>query len=93
MNARTTRRDRGAVPEQDRRGESFATAEQVLLCCFGLEQDAFTTRTGKELRKALIGAGFHPAAARHLVRDSALLCAAPEGRYVLRQFDGAPAGH
>lgn len=92
MNARTTRRDRGAVPEQHRSGESFATAEQVLLCCFGLEQDAFTTRTGKELREALGSAGFHPAAARHLVRESPLLLVTPVGDYILRPCEGAPAG-
>ena len=92
MNARTTKRGRGAVPKQDRRGESFATAEQVLLCCFGLDQDVSTTRSGKQLRVALTGAGFRPAAARHLVRDSALLRAAPEGHYVLLPCGGAPAG-
>ena len=92
MNARTTKRGRGAVPKQDRRGESFATAEQVLLCCFGSGRDASTIRSGRELREALTAAGFHPAAARHLVRDSALLRAAPEGHYVLLPCGGAPAG-
>jgi hypothetical protein len=93
MNARTTKRGRGDVPGQNRRGESFATAEQVLLFCFGSGRDASTTHSGKELREALTAAGFHPAAARHLVRDSALLLATPERDYVLRPFDGAPAGH
>ena len=93
MNAGTTRRGRRAVPQQNRHGESFATAEQVLLCGFGLDLDDSTTRSAKQLREALTGAGFRPAAARHLVRDSALLRATADGHYVLRPFDGAPTGH
>ena len=92
MNARASKRAHRAVPEQDRHGESFATTEQVLLCCFGLDQDVSTTRSGKQLRVALTGAGFRPAAARHLVRDSGLLRATADGHYVLRPCDVAPAG-
>ena len=90
MNPRTTRRGHRALLERYQYGESFGTAEQVLLCCFGLNRDA--NRSAKQLREALTEAGFPAAAARHLVRDSALLSATADGHYVLRPCDVAPVG-
>jgi hypothetical protein len=78
------------VPEQGGHGVEFATAEQVLLCCFGVHPRALSPRSAKQLRQALVEAGFRSSEARHLVRDSALLRATPDGRYVLRPFDDAP---
>jgi hypothetical protein len=80
------------VPEQGGQGEEFATAEQVLLCCFGVHPRASSPRSAKQLRQALVEAGFRSSEARHLVRDSALLRATLEGQYALRPFDDAPAG-
>ena len=51
--------------------EPFSTAEQVVLCCFGLDQS--TERSGAQLRRGLAEAGFPAAAARHIVNSSPLL--------------------
>jgi hypothetical protein len=67
--------------------QTCATADLVLLCCFGANQDASTRRSATQVRQALVDAGFRPGQARHLVRDSALLRATADGRYGLRQVD------
>ena len=89
MNPRTTRRGHRALLERYQYGESFGTAEQVLLCCFGLNRDA--NRSAKQLSEALTDAGFSAAAARHVLRESPLLRATVNGHYVLRPFEAAPA--
>jgi hypothetical protein len=58
------------VPEAWAAPEPFGISEQVLLCCFGLDQS--TERSGADLRKALVEVGFRGAAARAIVRSSPL---------------------
>jgi hypothetical protein len=67
--------------------EPFATADQVLLCCFGPDRETSGTRSHAELRTALVDAGFRAPAAHHLIRTTPLLCRAADGRYLLREFD------
>jgi hypothetical protein len=72
------------VPEAWRAAEPFGTSEQVLLCCFGLEQS--TERSGAELRKALVEVGFRGSAAREIVRTSPLNRRSAQGSYRLRRL-------
>jgi hypothetical protein len=58
------------VPEAWAAPEPFGISEQVLLCCFGLDQS--TERSGADPRKALVEVGFRGAAAREIVRSSPL---------------------
>ena len=52
-------------------GQPFPTADQVLLCCFGLELTG--ERTFEQLRRALHDAGFDGPLARHIINTSRLL--------------------
>jgi hypothetical protein len=70
---------------EDRTFEPFATSEQVLLCCFGLDQSA--RRSGAQLREALVGAGFSLPGACAIVRVSPLVRRTSGGFYRLRSLD------
>src|SRR4051794_38394246 len=58
--------------------EPFATTDQVLLCCFGLDQS--TERSNAQLRSALVEVGFRSPEAREIVRTSPLVPGPPRGR-------------
>jgi hypothetical protein len=64
--------------------QTFPTADAVLLCCFGVSQHG--ERTSKELRRALLGAGFASQVTGHLIRSSSLLDRSGKGRYRIRVF-------
>lgn len=64
--------------------EPFGISEQVLLCCFGLDQS--TERSGADLRKALVEVGFPGSAAREIVRNSPLTRRSAPGSYRLRRL-------
>ena len=66
--------------------EPFATADQVLLCCFGLDRET-SARSPAQLRAALMEAGFRATVARHLIRTSSILRRDANGRYRLRESD------
>jgi hypothetical protein len=68
--------------ETDLAPEPFATSDQVLLCCFGLDQS--TQRSSTQLRSALVEAGFTAPAAREIVRISPLIHRSYAGSYQLR---------
>jgi hypothetical protein len=55
--------------------------EYVLLCRFGA--DLQRELSLRELQSALVAFGFHPAAARHLIRTTALIVPASARRYRL----------
>jgi hypothetical protein len=60
------------------------TADQVVLCSFGAELNE--EQSGRQLRRALIRAGFLPGSAGHLIRNSPLLRRSSSGFYRLRPF-------
>ncbi len=64
--------------------EPFATAEQVLLCSFELNQS--TERSSAHLRTALIEVGFTAPAAREIIRTSPLIHRSSKGMYQLRRL-------
>jgi hypothetical protein len=64
--------------------EPFATSDQVLLCCFGLDQS--TERSGTQLRNALVEVGFASPAAREIIRRSPLVHRSSTGSYHLRRL-------
>jgi hypothetical protein len=64
--------------------EPFATSDQVLLCCFGLDQS--TERSTAQLRKALVEVGFRAPAAREIIRMSPLIHRSSTGSYQLRRL-------
>jgi len=66
--------------------QPFPTADQVLLCSF--DSDLRGHRTTRELRHALIAAGFLPRATQHLIHVSPLLRRCSRGRYELQPFGG-----
>jgi hypothetical protein len=66
--------------------QPFPTAEQALLCCFGL--DLTGERSYKELQVALLGAGFTGPLIRHLINASPLVFRAARNSYQLRGFEG-----
>jgi hypothetical protein len=70
--------------EADRAPEPFATAEQVLLCSFGLNQS--TERSIAHLCKALIKVGFTTPAAREIIRTSPLIHRSSKATYQLRRL-------
>jgi len=60
-----------AQPLQQYMDQPFRTSDHVLLCSFGL--DLAAERTTKQLRRALLAAGFPGPATGHLIRNSPLL--------------------
>jgi hypothetical protein len=66
--------------------QPFATSDQVLLCCFGLDLSA--ERSSSQLCKALIEAGFGLSDAREVLRISPLVHRTSAGSYRLRGVDG-----
>ena len=64
--------------------EPFGISEQVLLCCFGLDQS--TERSGADLRTALVEVGFPGSAAREIVRNSPLTRRSAPGSCRLRRL-------
>jgi len=64
--------------------EPFATTDQVLLCCFGLDQS--TERSSVQLRMALVEVGFKSPEARAIVRTSPLVHRSSTGSYHLRRL-------
>ena len=65
-------------------GQQFPSADYVLMCCFGPEQQG--QQTHKELRQALIQSGFRGALVRHLIHVSPLLHRAGKRGYRIRKF-------
>jgi hypothetical protein len=83
---RTWRRPVCRRKHQDRLElQPFATSDQVLLCCFGLDLSA--ERSSSQLRKALIEAGFGLSDARELLRVSPLVHRTSAGSYRLQGVD------
>src|SRR5688572_27818183 len=74
-----------AVPEVQLEPEPFAVSDQALLCCFGLDQAA--ERSSRQLRAALVEAGFSFPAARAIVRGSPLIHRTKAGTYRLRTLE------
>jgi hypothetical protein len=70
--------------EADLAPQPFATAEQVLLCSFGLNQS--TERSSAHLCKALVEVGFRAPAARQVIRTSPLIHRPSKGTYRLRRL-------
>jgi hypothetical protein len=77
-----------AAPEVRLEPQPFATSDQVLLFCFGLDQSA--ERSSRQLRKALSEAGFSFPAAREIVRASPLIHRTAVGTYRLRRLNTQP---
>jgi hypothetical protein len=69
--------------------EPFATTDQVLLCCFGLDQS--TERSNAQLRSALVEVGFRSPEAREIVRTSPLVHRSSTGSYHLRRLYMEPS--
>lgn len=67
----------------------LGTSDLVLLCSFG--PDLTAERTTKEVRRALLAAGFSPAAAGKLIRSSSLVRRGDGRRLRLREFQPDPA--
>jgi hypothetical protein len=65
--------------------QPFPTAEQALLCCFGM--DLAGERSYKQLQVALLGAGFTGPLIRHLINASPIVFRAARNSYHLRGFD------
>jgi hypothetical protein len=72
------------TPEACWMSEPFATSEQVLLCCFGLDQSA--ERSSAQLRRHLAEAGFRAPAARHIINSSPLIHRSSTGSFRLRRL-------
>jgi hypothetical protein len=64
--------------------QPICTSDQVLLCSFGLDPAA--ERTTRQLRRALVAAGFLGPATGHLIRVSPLLERNSRRRYRIREF-------
>jgi hypothetical protein len=82
-----SRSARHREPDEDQPNwepELFTTSDQVLLCCFGLDQAA--ERSGEQLRTALVEAGFTSTGARRVIRASGLIHRTSNGSYRLRAF-------
>jgi hypothetical protein len=62
----------------------FCTSDQVLLCSFGV--DLAAERSTRQLRRALVEAGFLGPATGHLIRVSPLLDRSSRRRYRIREF-------
>jgi hypothetical protein len=71
-------------PEASLTSEPFTTAEQVVLCCFGLDQS--TELTSSQLREDLVKAGFPAAAARQILRSCPLVHRSSTGLFGLRRL-------
>jgi hypothetical protein len=65
--------------------QPFPTSDQVLLCSF--DSHLREVRTTRQLRSALIAAGFLPRASNYLVQVSPLLRRVGRGRHEIRPFD------
>jgi len=74
--------DRPQATLQQYMDQSFRTSDQVLLCSFG--PDLAAERTTRELRRALVAAGFLGPATAHLIRVSPLLDRSSRRCYRLR---------
>ena len=66
-------------------GQPFSTADQVVLCCFGLELTG--ERSAEDLRRALHKAGFNGPLARHTLHTSALLIRVGRSTYRIKSFE------
>jgi hypothetical protein len=64
--------------------QPISTSDQVLLCSFGL--DLAAERTTRQLRRALVAAGFLGPATGQLIRVSALLDRSSRRCYRIREF-------
>lgn len=64
--------------------QPFPTSDQVLLCSFGLDLDG--ERSTRQLRLALLAAGFPGAGTGHLIGISPLLRRSSRRSYRLRKF-------
>jgi hypothetical protein len=62
----------------------FPTSDYVLLCSFGQNTNEQTTR---QLRAALLAAGFSPRVTGHLIRLSPLIHRCSRGHYRLRPYE------
>ena len=80
------RRRRPGVPDdlESLAARQFPEAELVLLCSFG--PDPSGTRTGRELRRALLLAGYRGNLATHLMSESTVLEQFARDSYSLRTF-------
>jgi hypothetical protein len=71
-------------PDAALTAEPFATAEQVVLCCFGVDQS--TELSSAKLCMDLVEAGFPAAAARQIIRSSPLVHRSATGLLALRRL-------
>ena len=66
-------------------GQPIPTSDHVLLCCFGSELTG--ERTYRQLRRALLQAGFTGLLARHIITMSPCLSRDAKGAYRLRKLE------
>ena len=78
------RKERMTEPLEQYVDQPFRTSDYVMLCSFGL--DLAATRTCRQLRRALVAAGFPGAGTGHLIRTSPLLGRNSRRSYRLREF-------
>lgn len=82
---RRRRQPRGLLGPLDQlAADSFSSADLVLLCSFG--PDLGRPRTERELRHALLQAGYRGPLGRHLILTSPLLQRRGGNRYALHPF-------
>jgi hypothetical protein len=72
-------------PLEQYAGQPIPTTDQVLLCCFGSELSG--ERTYRQLRRALLQAGFTGPLARHIINMSPCLRREAKGTYRLRELE------
>ncbi len=66
-------------------GQPIPTSDQVLLCCFGSELSG--QRSDRQLRRALLQAGFTGPLARHIINMSPCLSREAKRTYRLRELE------
>jgi len=66
-------------------GQPIPTTDHVLLCCFGSELTG--ERTSRQLRRALLQAGFTGPLARHIINMSPCLSREAKSSYRLRELE------
>jgi len=71
-------------PEVSLTAEPLNTSEQVVLCCFGVDQS--TERSSVQLCADLVKAGFTAPAARQIIRSSPLIHRSSTGFFGLRRL-------
>ena len=86
LKRRRRRRRPRRLPARDDQlvADSFSSADLVLLCSFG--PDLGHPRTERELRHALLQAGYRGSLGRHLILTSPLLQRRGGNRYALHPF-------